>query len=59
MAATVLVLLAAVIMTTGSVLSVRAFLRALLRREQRRRWEELVDRHRQLDHELDGIWRRR
>ena len=41
MAAAVLVLLAAVTMTAGSVLSVRAFLRALLRREQRRRWDDL------------------
>jgi len=59
MAAAVLVLLAAVIMTTGSVFCVRAFLRALLRREQQRRWDDLVSRHQQLDRELDGIWRRR
>jgi heme exporter protein D len=57
--ATVLVLLAAVIIATASVLSVRALLRALLHREQRRKWDDLAARNRELDRELDGIWQRR
>jgi hypothetical protein len=57
--ATALVLLAAAAMAAGGVLAVRVFLRALLRRAQRRRLDDLVDRYRELDHDLDRIWHSR
>ncbi len=56
MAATVLVLLAVAAMVAGGVLAVRVVLRALLRRAQRRRLDDLVARYRELDHDLDRIW---
>jgi hypothetical protein len=58
LAATLLVLLGAAIMAAGTVLAVRVCLRALLRRAQRRKWDDLVARHRELDRELDRIWPR-
>jgi hypothetical protein len=59
LAADVLLLLAGAIMAGGSVLAARICLRALLRRRQRRMWDDLVARHQELDHELDKIWPRR
>jgi hypothetical protein len=59
LAATLLVLLAGAILAFGTVLAVRMCLRALLRRAQRRMWDDLVARHRELDRELDRIWQRR
>jgi hypothetical protein len=58
LAATILVLLGGAIMTAGTVLAARVLLRALLRRAQRRMWDDLVARHRELDRELDQIWQR-
>jgi hypothetical protein len=58
LAATLLVLLGGAIMAVGTVLATRVCLRALLRRAQRRRWDDLVARHRELDRELDRIWQR-
>jgi hypothetical protein len=59
LAADVLVLLAGAVMAAGSVLAARVCLRALLRRAQRRMWDDLVARHQELDHELDKLWSRR
>lgn len=57
--ATLIIALAACVLAVGSVLAVRWYLRALRRRRERRTWDELVVRHRNLDRELDRIWRSR
>lgn len=58
-AATLIIVLAACVLMAGSVLAVRWCLRALRRRRERRTWDELVIRHRNLDRELERIWRSR
>lgn len=59
MAAALIIVLAACVLATGSVLTVRWCLRTLRRRRERRTWDELVIRHRNLDRELERIWRSR
>lgn len=59
MDATLIVVLGACVLAVGIVLGVRWYLRALCRRRERRAWDELVVRHRNLDRELERIWRSR
>lgn len=56
MIAGILVLLVSIVIAVGSGFGGYACLRALRRRNERRRWDDLVARHRELDRELDKIW---
>jgi hypothetical protein len=49
----------AVVMVIGSVLAARWCKRALGRHRERRSWNELAARHRDLDRELTRIWQHR
>jgi hypothetical protein len=53
-----LVLLIAAIMAVGGIIVARWILHALRRRYERRTWDDLVARYRELDEKLDEIWRR-
>jgi uncharacterized membrane protein affecting hemolysin expression len=43
----------------GGLLAVRLYLHVMVGRWQRSRWTQLVARHRELDDELDEVWRSR
>ena len=58
-AAALIIVLVSCALAVGSVLAARWCLRALRRRRERRTWDELVIRHRNLDRELERIWRSR
>ena len=58
MAAAVL-LVAFVTVVTGCVLVTGACLRVMRRRQERRKWDDLVARHQELDRELEDIWQHR
>lgn len=53
------VVLAAIVMVAAGVLAARWCMRLLRRRLQRRDWDDLIARHRDLDRELTRIWRQR
>lgn len=56
MVAGILVLLAGLAIVAGTGFCGYVCLRALRRWHERRRWDDLVARHRDLDRELDNIW---
>jgi hypothetical protein len=58
-AASLIIVLAACALAVSSVLTARWYLRVLRRRREQRTWDELVIRHRNLDRELERIWRSR
>lgn len=58
MVAGILVLLAGLAIVAGIGFCGYVCLRALRRRHERRMWDDLVARHRDLDRELDNIWPR-
>jgi hypothetical protein len=49
----------AVVMAAGGFLAARLCIHALRRSCERRAWDDLVARHRELDRELSRIWERR
>jgi hypothetical protein len=53
------VLVIAVVMAAGSFLTARLCIHALRRSCERRAWNDLAARHRELDRELTRIWERR
>jgi hypothetical protein len=59
MAATIVLLLIGAALAAGCALAFRMGLPMLRRRRLQRMWADLAARHRELDRELDKVWRQR